>query len=87
MSFRLEGTVKDWELFESYMNAGVNNGGKVFYQEDDHGNLIKAVYFSGTKMLVYKGEVDRETAKIIKAYGHKVRELVFTAEGVLKIVQ
>jgi len=35
VSFRLEGEVKDWKLFESYIDAGVENGGKLFFREDE----------------------------------------------------
>ncbi len=49
MSFRLEGAVKDWELFYGYVKAGEESGGKVFYREDENGNIVEAVYFSGAK--------------------------------------
>ncbi|MEM3788303.1 MAG: hypothetical protein QXN95_00340 [Candidatus Bathyarchaeia archaeon] len=88
MSFRLEGEVKDWKLFESYMEAGAKNGGKVFYREDENGNIVEAVYFSGAKKLAYIGEITEENAKIIRACGYKVKEVSYNAEqGILKIIQ
>ena len=88
MSFRLEGEVKDWKLFESYMEAGAKNGGKVFYREDENGNIIEAVYFSGAKKVAYTGEITEENAKIIRACGYKVKEVSYNPEqGILKIVQ
>jgi len=88
MSFRLEGEVKDWKLFESYMDAGVKNGGRVFYREDEKGAITEAVYFSGAKIVAYTGEITEEASKIIRAHGYKVKEVNFNAEqGILKIVQ
>jgi len=88
MSFRLEGEVKDWELFYGYVKAGTENGGKVFYKEDEKGNIIEAVYFSGSKKLAYTGEITEERAKIIRACGFRVKELSFNPEQeILKIIQ
>jgi hypothetical protein len=88
VSFRLEGEVKDWKLFESYMDAGAKNGGKVFYRENQDGNIIEAVYFSGAKKLAYTGEITGENVKIIRACGYKVKEVSYNPEqGILKILQ
>ena len=88
VSFRLEGEVKDWELFYGYIKAGAENGGKVFYREDQNGNIVEAVYFSGAKKVAYTGEITEENAKIIRASGYKVKEVNYNAEqGILKIIQ
>ncbi|MCW4008076.1 MAG: hypothetical protein NWF09_05235 [Candidatus Bathyarchaeota archaeon] len=88
MSFRLEGEVKDWELFYGYIKAGEKNGGKVFYRENQNGAITEAVYFSGAKMVAYTGEITAEKAKIIRAQGYKVKEVSYNAEqGILKIIQ
>ncbi len=88
MSFKLEGEIKDWELFYGYVKTGEKNGGKLFYREDEKGNIIEPVYFSGAKKLVYTGEITEENAKIIRAAGHKVKEASFNPEqGILKVTR
>jgi hypothetical protein len=88
MSFRLSGEVKDKVLFRSVMDAGIKNGGKVFYREDNQGNIIDVVYFSGAKRVSYIGEIDQEFANILRAEGFRVKDVSFDEEqGILKIVQ
>jgi hypothetical protein len=88
MSFRLLGEVKEKKLFESVMEAGLKNGGIVFYREDKQGNIVEVVYFSGAKRVSYTGEIDREFAGILRSEGFRVKEVSFDEEqGILKILQ
>jgi len=88
LSFRLSGEIKDPELFRSIMDGGLDRGGRVFYREDDGGNIVEVVYFSGAKRVLYSGKIDQEFANRIRADGSKVKILEFDDDqGILKIVQ
>ena len=88
MSFRLSGEIKDKELFKCIMDGGIERGGKVFYREDDQGNITEVTYFSGGKMIHYTGKIDQEFATRIRADGSKVKILEFDDDqGILRIVQ
>ena len=88
MSFRLSGDVKDKELFKNIIEVGIKNGGRLFYREDDKGNIVELVYFSGAKRVNYIGEIDQQFASIIRAEGARVKLLIFNeSEGILKISQ
>ena len=88
MSFRLSGEIKDPELFRSIMDGGLDRGGRVFYREDDGGNIVEVVYFSGAKRVLFSGKIDQEFANRIRADGSKVKILEFDDDqGILKIVQ
>jgi len=88
LSFRLSGEVTEPQLFRSIMDGGINRGGKVFYREDDSGNIVEVVYFSGAKSVRYKGKIDQELANRIRVDGSKVKTLEFDDDqGILKIIQ
>lgn len=84
MSFQLVGKVKDEELFLKV----VHRLGRLFYMEDEQGNMVKVVYFSGAKALEYTGEMDQRFALRVETEGHRVDILEFDEDrGILKIVQ
>lgn len=86
--FRLSGEITDRQLFKDIVEAGVKGGGKLFYRQDDKGNVIDPFYFSGSQRAHYIGEVDSELASLIKAEGYKVTQLEWNEDtGILKIDQ
>ena len=83
MKFQLIAKVRDSDLFRKI----THELGTLFYVEE-RDSLVKAVYFSGSKLAVYSGKFDEDLAKLIRATGHRVDEIeVDEAQGVLRITQ
>ena len=80
----LVGNVKEWKLFRDAMHKL----GRLFYREDEKGNIIEVVYCSNEKGLRYTGEITQEIAALIRAEGWKVDTLEFDEDrGIVKIEQ
>ena len=78
------GRINDWKLFRE----AVHKLGKLFYTEDENGNIQDVIYCSREKGLKYVGPISQEIAKIIRAEGWKVDVLEFDEDRQLvKIVQ
>jgi len=84
MKLQLVAKINDAELLRKSMHEL----GTVFYQVDVEGNIIKVVYFSGSRVVEFSGRIDEALAKRIKAEGHKVDSIeVDEFQGFVRIVQ
>jgi hypothetical protein len=62
--------------------------GTIFYQTDGNGKISKVVYFSGSRVVEFDGEIDEALAKRVKAEGHRVESIeVDELQGFVRIVQ
>jgi hypothetical protein len=84
MKLQLLAKITDAELLRKSMHEL----GTVFYQADGEGNITKVVYFSGSRVVEFVGNVDEGLAKCVKALGHKVDNIeVDEFQGFVRIVQ
>ena len=63
--------------------------GTIFYTIDEHGNIDKVAYFSGSRIVLYEGEqLPEELAKLIRNEGFQVKTLEFDEiTKSLKVIQ
>jgi hypothetical protein len=84
MKFQLVATVNDPEL----LSKSIHERGAVFYQQDSQGNITKAIYFSGSRVIEYNGKVDENLAKRIRAEGNLVETIeIDEFQGSVRIIQ
>lgn len=84
MRFQLIAKITDVEL----LRKSIHELGTVFYQTDGDGNIIKVVYFSGSRVVEFVGKVDEALARRVKAEGHKVDSIeVDEFQGFVRVVQ
>jgi len=84
LRFQLLAKITDQELLQK----SIHELGTVFYVTDEKGNIVKVVYFSGSRLVEYTGAVDENFAKRLQAEGHKVNLIeVDEIQGYVKIVQ
>jgi len=84
MKLQLLAKITDAELLRKSMHEL----GTVFYQADGDGNIVKVVYFSGSRVVEFVGKVDEALARRVKAEGHKVDSIeVDEFQGFVRIVQ
>jgi hypothetical protein len=70
------------------LQKSIHELGTVFYVVDEKSNIIKVVYFSGSRLVEYNGSVDENLAKRLQAEGHRVNLIeVDEIQGYVKIVQ
>jgi len=84
LRFQLLAKITDQELLQK----SIHELGTVFYVTDEKHNIVKVVYFSGSRLVEYTGTVDENFAKRLQAEGHKVNLIeVDEVQGYVKIVQ
>lgn len=84
MKLQLLAKITDAELLRKSMHEL----GTVFYQADGEGNIMKVVYFSGSRVVEFVGRVDEALAKCVKALGHRVDSVdVDEFQGFVRIIQ
>ncbi len=84
MKFQLVAKISDVEL----LRKSIHELGTVFYQTDGDGNITKVVYFSGSRVVEFVGNVDESLARRVKAEGHKVELIeVDDVQGFVRVVQ
>ena len=84
MRFQLIAKITDQDLLQK----SIHELGTVFYVKDEKGNIVKVVYFSGSRLVEYAGTVDENFAKRLQVEGHKVNLIeVDEVQGYVKIVQ
>jgi len=84
LKFQLIAKITDQEL----LRKSIHELGTVFYVKDEKGNIVKVVYFSGSRLVEYTGAVDENFAKRLQVEGHKVNLIeVDEVQGYVKIVQ
>jgi len=84
LRFQLLAKITDQELLQK----SIHELGTVFYVTDEKGNIVKVVYFSGSRVVEYTGAVEENFAKRLDAEGHRVNLIeVDEIQGYIKIVQ
>jgi len=84
LKFQLIAKITDQEL----LRKSIHELGTVFYVTDEKHNIVKVVYFSGSRLVEYTGTVDENFAKRLQVEGHKVNLIeVDEVQGYVKIVQ
>jgi hypothetical protein len=84
MRFQLLARITDQDLLQK----SIHELGTVFYVADEKSNIVKVVYFSGSRLVEYTGSVDEDLAKRLQAEGHRVNLIeVDEIQGYVKIVQ
>jgi len=81
---QLVAKISDAEL----LRKSIHELGTVFYQTDGDGSITKIVYFSGSRVVEFKGKLDEALARRVKAEGHRVSSIeVDEFQGFVRIVQ
>jgi len=84
MKLQLVAKITDAEL----LRRSMHELGTVFYQTDGDGNIVKVVYFSGSRVVEFSDKADESLAKRIKVEGHMVNSIeVDEFQGYVRIVQ
>ena len=84
MRLQLVAKISDAEL----LRKSIHELGTVFYQTDGDGSITKIVYFSGSRVVEFKGKLDEALARRVKAEGHRVSSIeVDEFQGFVRIVQ
>ena len=58
-----------------FFRKAMHELGTTVYTVDDQGNIKEAVYFSGSRVIKLTAQIPEDLAKIIKAEGHKFKEI------------
>ena len=84
MKFQLLAKINEADLLQK----SVHELGTVFYQKGPEGDIVKIVYFSGSRVIEYEGKIGESLASRIKAEGHAVDLIeIDTLQGFVRIVQ
>jgi len=82
--FQLIAKISDPDL----LTKSMHELGTVFYMVNGHGKIVRVVYFSGSRLVDFQGELPKDLAERIEAEGHMVANIeVDEAQGYVKIVQ
>lgn len=64
----------------------IHEAGNLFYQKIGK-NRYKVAYFSNSRIVVFEGKLDEETAKFIEAIGYNISRLEIDEENKLVIIE
>jgi len=66
----------------------IHEAGKLLYTTDEKGNIVKVYYFSGTRTVIYDGEITEDLKLLLTALGKHVARLEFDeTTKTLKVIE
>ena len=66
----------------------IHEAGKLLYTTDEKGNIAKVYYFSGTRTVIYDGEITNDLKLILTALGKHVSKVEFDeVTKTLKVIE
>lgn len=84
MRFQLIAKIKDSEL----LRKSIHELGTLFYMVNSENKITGVVYFSGSRVVNFKGKLSEELAEIVRADGFQVSSItVDETKGYIKILQ
>ena len=66
----------------------IHEAGKLLYTTDEKGNIVKVYYFSGTRTVIYNGEITEDLKLLLTALGKHVSRIEFDeTTKTLKVIE